>query len=249
MALQKAGVSDRMQEHVLENMLATVGQQAVESWCNEQLTQDPSFLPAHLLAYRLALKDERYNKAVEHLDRCIEVLGEDHPAWLTLAIKKGNVLILAYTKTADNDYLDRSILLFEAMLKNQPENPSLLNNLAYLLIDHNKQIETALGYARKAHQSDPSNAVYLDTYAYALCKAGRYKEAEQNLLRAIQLSEVAGNPIPWDMFKHMGMAHEGQGNNRQAIENYQKALDAATQTPDEEKQRLRQLIETLKQQA
>ncbi|MBL7214771.1 MAG: tetratricopeptide repeat protein [Phycisphaerae bacterium] len=245
-ALEKAGVDDRMQELVLENMLETVGKQAVESWCQKQLSQDPDFLPAHLLAYRLAQKEGRYNNAVEHLDRCIELSGEEHPAWFTLAIKKGNVLILAYSKTADKDYLDRSISLFEAMLKKQPENPSLLNNLAYLLTDNNTQIETATEYARKAHQSDPANAVYLDTYAYALCKAGQYKEAERNLLRAIQLNEVFGDPVPWDMFKHMGMAYEGQDNNRQAIEYYQKALDAATEIPEEEKQQLRQTIEKLK---
>jgi tetratricopeptide (TPR) repeat protein len=246
-ALQKAGVSDRLQELVMENMLNTVGERAMESWVQTQLAQDPDYLPAHLLAYRLAQRNERYNNAVQHLDKCIEVIGEDHPAWLSLAIKKGNVLIQAYTKTADDDYLNRSITLFEAMLQKQPNNPSLLNNLAYLLIDNDKQIQTAIEYALKALQGDPSNPVYLDTYAYALCKTGRYKEAEQNLLRAIQLNEVNGTPIPWDMYKHMAMAHEGQGNNRQALENYQKALEASNEIPQEEKLRLQETIQILKQ--
>jgi tetratricopeptide (TPR) repeat protein len=245
--LEKAGTNDRLQEMVLQKMLDTVGETAVEAWYNGQLAQDPQSLPAHLLAFRLAQRQQRYNTAIEHLDRCIDILGEDHAAWLSLAIKKGNVLILAYTKTADNDYLDRSILLFEVMLEKQPSNPSLLNNLAYLLIDNNKQIETALGYARKAHQSDPANTIYLDTYAYALCKTEQYQEAERNLLRAIQLNEVSGVAVPWDMYKHLGMAYEGQGQNRLAADTYQKALDAAVEIPAEEKQRLQQTIEQLKQ--
>ncbi len=246
-ALEKAGTNDRMQEMVLGQMLKTVGKNAVEAWYNKQLSQDPQSLPAHLLAYRLAQREQRYNTAIEHLDRCIDILGESHAAWLSVAIKKGNVLILAYTKTADQDYLDRSIQLFEAMLKKQPENPSLLNNLAYLLIDNNKQVETALGYARKAHQSDPANAIYLDTYAYALCKTGQYREAERNLLRAIQLNEVSGIAIPWDMYKHLGMAYEGQGENRRAADNYQKAMEVAADIPAEEKQFLQDKIEQLKQ--
>lgn len=246
-ALEKAGTNDRMQELVLDNMLKTVGRDAVESWYNAQLSQDAKFLPAHLLAYRLAQREERYNNAIEHLDQCITILGPDHAAWLSLAMKKGNVLILAYTKTGDQDYLSRSIAIFEAMVQKQPNNPSLLNNLAYLLIDNNKQIDTALEYARKAHQSDPGNAIYLDTYAYALCKTGQYAEAEQDLLRAIQLDEVSGTPIPWDMYNHLGMAYEGQGKNRQAVESYQKALNAATEIPAEEKQQLQKTIEKLKQ--
>jgi predicted Zn-dependent protease len=200
-----------------------------------------------MLAYRLALQEERYNKAVQHLDQCIEVIGDEHPVWITLAIKKGNALIMAYTKTADKDYLNRSILLFEAMLKKQPNNPSLLNNLAYLLIDNNQQIETALEYARKVNQGDPDNPVYLDTYAYGLCKIGRFKEAEQNLLRALQLNEVSGIPIPWDTYRHLAMAYQGQGNTHQALENYQKALDTADGIPEKDKQALKKTIETLKQ--
>ena len=89
---------------------------------------------------------------------------------------------MAYTKTADKDYMDRAIALFKTIVEKQPDNPSLLNNLAYLLADNDKEIETALAYARKASQSDPGNAVYLDTYAYILCKTGQYNDAEQQLL-------------------------------------------------------------------
>ncbi len=246
-ALDKAGTNDRLQTLILESMLKTVGRQTVEDWIAEKLPQDTAYLPAQLLAYRLALQEERFNKAAEHIDQCIEILGQDQPAWLSLAIKKGNALIMAYTKTADKDYLNRSILLFEAMVQEQPNNPSLLNNLAYLLLDNDQQIETAIDYARKAHQSDTDNPVYLDTYAFALCKVGRYREAEHNLLRALQLNEVAGIPIPWDMYHHLAMAYQGQGNARQALENYQKALEAADDVPQEDKQQLTEQIEILKQ--
>ncbi len=245
-ALQKMGASKKMQELLLANMLKSVGPKPIESWCQEQLLQDPDSIPVHLLAYRLAEIEGRYNDAVEHLDQCIKLLGTDHPAWLSLATDKSNVLLLAYIKTGDNNYLDRSVSLFEAMLEKQPENASVLNNLAFLLIDNDMQLETAVGYARKAVQGDTDNAIYLDTYGYGLCKAGRYEEAERNLLRAMQLNQVSNTPIPWDMFKHLGMVYEGLGENSQARDFYQKAMGTTGDIPEKEKQLLQQAIERLK---
>ena len=244
-ALQKAETNEQMQELVLQNMMKTVGPKPIESWCRKELSQNPSSLSAHLFAYLLAQREGRYNNAAEHLDRCMEQLGEEDPIWLSLAIKKSNVLLLAYSKTADKNYLDRSVSLLETILERQPDNYSLLNNLAYLLIDNDQQIEAALGYARKALQGDPSNAVHLDTYAYGLCKTEQYKEAERNLLRAIQISEASGTPIPWDMFKHMAMAYEGLGKTSEAREAYQKAIEAAGDIPEKEKNKLQQAVERL----
>ena len=245
-ALEKAGANDRLQGIVMEKMLDTVGEKALNTWQQAQLAQDPKSLPARLLAYRLALKNTRYNEAIEQIDQCIEIVGPDHPGWLSLAMKKANAMILAYTKTADQNYLDQSITLFENVLAKQPNNPTLLNNLAYLLADNDKQLETALEYARKAHQGNPGNTVFLDTYAYVQCKLKQYENAERNLLRAIQILDISREPIPWDMYKHLGMARQGLGNNRQAVEDYQKALDTSDEIPDTEKQQLQQTIEELK---
>ena len=46
----KKPINDQMQELVLQKMLDTVGRQAVESWYNQQLSQDPKSIAAHLLA-------------------------------------------------------------------------------------------------------------------------------------------------------------------------------------------------------
>ncbi len=245
-ALEKAGANDRLQGIVMEKMLDALGEEALNAWQQEQLAQDSKSLPARLLAYRLALKNARYNEAVEQIEQCIEIVGPDHPGWLSLAMKKGNAMIMAYTKTADQSYLDRSITLFESILAKQPNNPTLLNNLAYLLADNDKQLETALEYARKAHQGNPGNTIFLDTYAYVQCKLKHYEDAQRNLLRAIQILDISRTPVPWDMYKHLGMARQGLGNNRQAVESYQKALDASDEIPDTERQQLQQTIDELK---
>ncbi|MHC5091330.1 MAG: hypothetical protein ACYSOJ_06885, partial [Planctomycetota bacterium] len=102
-------------------------------------------------------------------------------------------------------------------------------------------------YARKAHQSDPGNANYLDTYAYAQCKNGQFEQAEQSLVRAVQIYEVSEEVIPWDLYEHLGMAKEGLGKTAEAKEMYQKALDASSGLPGKDKQRLQAAIERLQQ--
>lgn len=245
-ALDKAGTNDSMQGFVLEKMQSTVGESAVTAWIEDQLAKDAQALAPRLLAYRLAVDKARFNDAVKQMDECIDIVGPDHPGWLSLAMKKGNALIMAYAKTADKQYLDRSIEVFETILAKQPNNPSLLNNLAYLLADNDTNLETALKYARQAHQGNPGNTIFLDTYAYIQCKLGQHEPAERNLLRAVQILDISRQPVPWDMYKHLGMAHQGLGKNRQAIQDYQKALEASDEIPDKEKQTLQKTIDELK---
>ena len=246
-ALDKAEANDEMQGMVFQKMLDTVGQAALAPWTSKKFSADENSLPAHLLAIRLTQREGSYNKAIEHVNQCIEISGEESPAWLGYALKKVNLLIMAYTKTTNPSYWDRATALLEKMLQLQPNNSSLLNNMAYLLADNDQQLQTALEYARKAHQGDPGNAVFLDTYAYVQCKTGQYEQAEQNLVRAIQIYEVLRQPVPWDLYKHFAMAKEGLGKATQAIEMYQKALENSEEMSEKEKQQLQAAIERLQQ--
>jgi tetratricopeptide (TPR) repeat protein len=246
-SLDKVGTNEMLQDVTLTRMLDSVGEQPVHQWISKQLEANPSSISAHLVASRLAEKKELFNKAIEPIDQCLKIAGKDNPAWIAFALKKANLLVQAYSKTADRAYLSQSIELFRSILEQQPENPSLLNNMAYLLADNDQDLEVALEYARKAHQRDPGNAVYLDTYALAQCKTGDYETAEQNLLRAIQLYQVTQQDVPWDIYKHLGMAREGMGKAQQAVEAYRQALESATGAPDPEKQKLQQTIDKLQQ--
>ena len=246
-ALQKCGNNDSALVGIMTVMQNTVGEEAVTAWISKTLAEDENSLAAHLLATSLAERKSSYNKAIEEIDKCIEIAGEQSPAWIGYALKKVNLQLMAYVKTADRGYMTQAAELLEQMIQLQPNNSSLLNNMAFLLADDNQQPEKALEYALRAHQNEPGNAVYLDTYAYAQCRMGQYKEAEQNLIRAIQIYEASGQPVPWDMYKHFGMAKEGVGKTSEAIEMYQKSMDASEQIPESETRQLQQAIERLQQ--
>ena len=246
-ALDKAGTQEVILQNVMQSMLKYVGQEPVTTWIERKLAADSTALPGHLLASRLAQLQGSYNKAIEQMDKCIEILGRDNPSYIGYAVNKVNLLIMGYTKTSDQQYLERAIELNSQLLELQPENASLLNNVAYLLADNNQQLETALEYSRKAHQSEPGNPIYLDTYAYAQGKTGRYEQSKENLVWAMQIYEAAGQPVPWDLYKHLAMAYEGLQDTDQAIEMYEKALDASEQISDSEKEQMQQAITQLRQ--
>jgi tetratricopeptide (TPR) repeat protein len=227
-------------------MLSTVGEDAVTAWISKQLAGNEKPLKAHILASSLAQRKGSYNEAIEHVDQCTDILSKEDPEWIVHSLRKVNLLIMAYLKTGDKAYFDKAINQLTEMLQVQPNNGSLMNNLAYLLTDNDQQLEMALEYARKAHQGDPGNANYLDTYAYAQCKNGQFEGAEQSLLRAVQIYESSGEAIPWDLYEHFGMAKEGLGKTAEAIEMYQKALSPSG-LPGKDQQRLQAAIERLQQ--
>lgn len=241
-ALDKAGANDMFQENVLNMMLETLGQEAANRW----VQTNPTALPNLLAGYRLAVRNEQYNRGMELIDKCLVGITPDKPEWGGFAMKKANLLVQAYAKTADANYLQLSIELYEEILERFPNNPSILNNLSYMMAANDKQVERALQYARQAHQNDPSNPVYLDTYAFAQYKNKQYQRAKENTLRSIHLYDVIREPIPWDVYNHLGMIEESLGENTLAVESYQKAMELAAAAPEKERKALQERIDALK---
>ena len=64
----------------------------------------------------------------------------------------------------------------------------------------------------------------MDTYAFALCKSGKYKQAKELLYSAIGIIEKDNIELPWDLVNHLAMAYEGLSEIQEAKENYEKAL-------------------------
>lgn len=74
--------------------------------------------------------------------------------------------------------------LYRAALTLQGDNERALNNLAYLLIHADGDLEEALRLARRAVSLAPDNPRLLDTLGVGLHRAGEYREAVRILQRA-----------------------------------------------------------------
>jgi len=227
-------------------MYSLLGEKEVLTYCKERLQKNPDSLAANYTMFNLMRLNDQYNKAIEYIDRCLELAQPDSPSRTNYILGKTAVLGMAYTKTSDNDYLARAIEQYESLLPKMPSNTVILNNLAYMLADGDMRLEEALEYAERAHRIKPNDPGLLDTYAYVLYKNGKYDQAVEYLQSAKQLYEQEAVSAPAEVYEHLGMIKEKLGANLEAVAAYKQALeDGAAQMSEVSKERIRKAIERL----
>ena len=117
-----------------------------------------------------------------------------------------------YNKAAD--LLRKSIAL-------DPENSAeACNYLGYMWADHNMNLEEAETMIRRALQSEPNNASYLDSLGWVEFRKGQFDRALDDLLRAAKTAERE-DPV---VFEHIGDTYLKLNRTREALEAWQKAL-------------------------
>ncbi len=247
-ALAKCGNNDQLIAGTLRNMMRAVGTDEVDKWVASELQAAPDSVIANMVAFHLAEESQQYNKALQHIEKCMAVITPSGPMYPRYSTFKAVTLVKAYLKTSDKKYLLQGIAQYRKILDGQPKNLQALNNLAFLLADNNEQLDKAEEYGARAHSGAPNNPNIIDTYAYTLCKNGKFTKAEELLQTTIQLYEVQGAPIPWHVYRHLGMAQEGLERNKLAAVSYQQAIEiGGDMITSKDKGRLTQAIERVSQ--
>ena len=226
-AIEKSGTDDQLVIGILDNMLEIAGRPGVVNWCNEKLRSDPQSLPANLMMFKLAQKTGRFDKAIGHIDSFLAAIAPQSPLWVEYMTEKAGTLSIAYITTSKKKYLLSAIKVFEKVLLEKPDNPLVLNDLAYLLANNNEQIDKAVEYAKRAYQALPNSGNILDTYAYTLCKKGQFEKAAELFRMSIQIFERNSQEIPWTVYDHLGMAQEELDQKADAAAAYSRALKIA----------------------
>ena len=117
-----------------------------------------------------------------------------------------------YNKAAD--LLRKSIAL-------DPENSAEASNyLGYMWADHNMNLEEAETMIRRALQSEPNNASYLDSLGWVEFRKSQFDRALDNLLQAAKTAQRE-DPV---VFEHIGDTYLKLNRTREALEAWQKAL-------------------------
>jgi tetratricopeptide (TPR) repeat protein len=112
------------------------------------------------------------------------------------------------------DLLRKSIAL-------DPENSAeACNYLGYMWADHNMNLEEAEMMIRRALESEPNNASYLDSLGWVEFRKGRFDRALDDLLRAAKNAERE-DPV---VFEHIGDTYLKLNRTKEALEAWQKAL-------------------------
>ncbi|TFG88497.1 MAG: hypothetical protein E4H16_04990 [Candidatus Atribacteria bacterium] len=80
-------------------------------------------------------------------------------------------------------------------LESPPGEPLWLNTLAYLVIDHERNIGEGLELVDKALELSPDDYQYPDTKGWGLYKQGNYQESLEILERSWELKPIYDQDI------------------------------------------------------
>ena len=89
----------------------------------------------------------------------------------------------------------KSYSYYDRALKYNPDNAMVLNNYSYFLSTSDRQLERACEMGRRATELQPNFSTYIDTYAWALYKLGRYDEAKKVMQQALSLDRSGSTEL------------------------------------------------------
>jgi tetratricopeptide (TPR) repeat protein len=124
---------------------------------------------------------------------------------------------------------------YRAVLKDHPDDPIVMNSMAYFLVDTGSDLDEALRLAQRAVQKAPNEPNYSDTIACIYLKKGQRDSALQifsNLVRKY--------PEAATFRYHLGMALVETGDKGRARKELQTALASHPSRQDEA--RIKQLL-------
>lgn len=191
--------------------------QEAKSISGALLDARPSLDQARYLRSQAELGLEDYRGSLHDLGILVKHSKKPAPLLTMMsvaAMKEGDASL-------EKRYLDQA-------LKASPDNPTVLNNMAFYLAEHDGSLDKALTYAKKAASLDKQPFIQ-DTVGYILFKMGNYPQAQSYFKTA------------WDahfrdpeFLYHMGMNEWKLGNKAQARKVLQIAERSGKLTVEEE---------------
>ena len=136
----------------------------------------------------LALTEGDTNAANEYIEKIISIsidylINED---WISV------VLGWVYSEAGIPDKAEE---YYRKALSLEPENPDMMHELAWFLIDKDRNINEGLELIDKVLKSKPEDYLYLNTKGWGLYKLGKYKESLELLEKAWALKPIYQHDI------------------------------------------------------
>jgi AraC-like DNA-binding protein/Tfp pilus assembly protein PilF/TolB-like protein len=199
--------------------------------CNPELLTDWDYTGLGLAYHKTGqYKNEKklYKKALKHFPESQELLYRE--AVLSLTVKDTSAagkyiekykFIMKNNAVAQADIItklasiyseaktpDRAEDYYRQALSLEPENPARINNLAYFLIDTERNTSEGLALADAALSLEPDDYNLQDTKGWALNKQGKHQEALEVLQKSWDLRRQ------YSVYDHTAFLHLEQVKNK-----------------------------------
>ena len=148
--------------------------------------------------------NEQFLKSIEFYTDIINIIDKTHPIFPEALEGRG----VSYERIGEWNKAEKDLL---ASLEIKPDEPYVINYLAYSWIEQGVNIEKSLKMLERANKLKSNDPYIIDSLGWALFKLNRYKEAKDYLKLAVQL--LPADPIVSD---HYGDALWKNGEEIQA---------------------------------
>lgn len=194
------------------------------------------YFPEQPLPYALAgmklMMDGDFEGALPFLEEGLELSGDNQPMRSQFYSFLGDCY---YTL----DRAETAFLMYEEVLKINPNDALVLNNYAYYLALRKENLSKAEQMSAQAVKLDPNNATALDTYAWVLYVRGNYSQARFYMKLCLEkVTEPSGV-----YFDHYGDILYKYGSKAEAWDMWKKALELGLDD-EEALEILKQKVET-----
>ncbi len=161
----------------------------------------------------LLLNADRAAQALEYCERWLVAAGESDPRARRLALELKRIAL------SQTDDTDAQVPVLEDLLKMDPHDPGLNNDLGYTWVERGERLAEATKMIRRAVAAEPLNAAFLDSLGWAHYQAGDFAAAREQLARAVRL--VGGHDAT--VHDHLGDAAWRSGDRAAAAAAWQTA--------------------------
>jgi tetratricopeptide (TPR) repeat protein len=221
-AMFAAGQDFITYSRVINDMIACLGRDKTLQRVMDQAQKDPENVEKQKALVHMLHSDRKLDEAIEVCNKVIKLAVRNEDKVFALV---GQGMILEQQKK-----FDEARLKYEAALKINQEEPTALNNLAYLLVDRMKKPREALPYAEQANRlRKRMDANVLDTLGWVQAENSLLRDAAGTLLRAMEMDHdnVA-------VQYHLGIVHRRLGELDEARARLKSAQKLAKSEEDKE---------------
>ncbi len=197
---------------------------------------DEQLMPHYILGHKY-IKEKRYDKAVEELEKCLEI----DPSNYIVLTNLPPAHIEVYTQTKDRSHLDRAIELAEKGLSLNDRSPALWDTLGHVYT-----FDTELkNYARARAFFARALAIQPDLFISNFHMGATYiKEGDaQNGIRFLEIARQQ-EPEYAETYKFLAYAYSDRGRVQEAVEQLSRYLQLQPNAPDAARET--QHLETLR---
>ena len=134
---------------------------------------------------------KKYDKAIEYYSIVLSTLNKNSSAYADVLYKRGG----SYERLGDYKKADKDLLKSLDII---PDDPYVMNYLAYSWLERNLKIEEAIKMLEKAYNQKKNDPYIIDSIGWGYYLIGDYMKAEKFLKQAVQI--MPDDPIVNDHY-------------------------------------------------